>query len=166
MSQVLGTDVPPQQTLLSALKLCPRLFVPFALCRAEGLSCAFAPPLLLVIVAPAQGLVLSCQVRGPFVKGSQERESIKVNVVGAQRYYVQKDSCIYKNHNKLLRYFQQVNKRQSVSCSYLIKTVSCITGENMSHTKTCSFPSSLLTSGAWTWLRKVGWHLAAVLHLV
>lgn len=61
-----------------------------------------------------------------------------MNVVGAQRYYIQKDSCIYKNHNKLLGYFQQVNKRQSDSCSYLIKTASCITGEKILVVQKCA----------------------------
>lgn len=60
-----------------------------------------------------------------------------MNVVGAQRQDIQRDSCIYKTHNKVLGYFQQVNKRQSGSCSCLLKTVSCITGENMSCAKMC-----------------------------
>lgn len=153
----------PQQTPLSVLQLCPGLcFCPVP----EGLSCTSVPLLLLAVLAPAQGYVFSCHIRGPLVKNLQERKNIKVNVVVAQKYYIQKDSCIYKNHKKFLSCFQQVNKRRLGSCSYLIKTGSCVTGKNISCAKMCFFSSLFLTSGAWTELREAGWHLAAVLHLI
>lgn len=46
--------------------------VPFVQCWAEISSHSSTSPQLLAVVAPAQGLMLACHVRGPFAKDSQE----------------------------------------------------------------------------------------------
>lgn len=69
VSQVWGSNVPSAANTIICIGTVPKA-LPFALCGAEGLSCTSALLALLAVIAPAQGLMLSCHVRAPFVKDS------------------------------------------------------------------------------------------------